>query len=160
MLVYSPARSFVTALYLKTSGNFSILLKAFYHLLIKGYLFALRLILLYAPLNYISHCSYLISAWRPLPLRIFSLLQAPIRTPRPRRTVKGLVRRHRVLSRIREVRTKTTTRCSKLEIQAVLFLCCQGIQVHTNFLFNQKHQFSCRIPYFSFCGNLYCAVQF
>lgn len=92
--------------------------------------------MLYAPLNYISHCSYLISAWRPLPLRIFSLLQAPIRTPRPRRTVRGLVRRHRVLSRIREVRTKTTTRCSKLEIQAVLFLCYQRIRVHTNFLFN------------------------
>ena len=84
--------------------------------------------------NYISHCSSLISAWKPHLLRTFSLLQAPIRIRRPRRTVRGPIRHHRVLSRIREVRMKTTTRCSKLEIQTVLFLCNQCIQVNMNFL--------------------------
>ena len=93
---------------------------------------------LYAPLNCILHCFSLISAWRPHLLRTFSLLQAPIRIPRPRRTVRGLVRLHRVPSRIQEVRMKTTTRCSKLEIKAVVFLCYQSIEEHTNFRFNLK----------------------
>lgn len=120
VLVHSSGRASKTALYLKKCQE-----KGLYHLLVISRLFVshVRPVLLYAPLTaFCTYFSSLISAWRLHLLRTFSLLQAPKRIPRPRRIVRGLVRHHRVLSRIREVRTKTTTRCSKIEIQAVLSL--------------------------------------
>ena len=109
VFVYSSVRAFITALYLKNERTkpFAIYQGCFH--CCKTYF------VLYAPLDCILHCFSLISAWRPHLLRTFSLLQAPIRIPRPRRIVRGLVRLHRGPSRIREVRMKTTTRCSKVE---------------------------------------------
>ena len=58
----------------------------------------------------------LFSVWRPHLSRTFFQPQAPRRTLLPRMTMRGLVLRHEALSRSREVRTKTTMRCSRKDM--------------------------------------------